>query len=172
MIFTKNIIVTDEYGTPLEGVNILIAPGIGTTTDQNGRASVTSLRREQTILLSHVGHTSEQYVFQDMPDHVTLVSEVQSLDEVVIIAQKPITTIVTQPKKTGTPWYVWAGLIMSAVGLYATVNTSQSPEPVGLSKPKKPLSRKRKKPVKKSAKKKVRKPVRKAVKKKPIPVTI
>lgn len=159
MSFTKNIHVLDEFGTPLQGVNILIAPGVGTTTDQIGRATITSPSQNQVILFSHIGHTNEQFTFKDIPSVVMLISEVASLDEVIIIASKPEAQPIPKPP---TPWYIWAGLGLTALGLMLTLanNSKEETQEVGLSEAKKPLSRKR------TQKKKTK------TSKKPIPVTI
>lgn len=143
---TKEIIVLSESGLPLENVHVVSADNIGTITDQNGRATVKTFFALNNIRISHIGYKIENTLFASLPDVIYLQSETESLDEVVIIASKPKVEAPETPKeKTKTPWYVWAGLGISVLGLLATLGSNNSTESVGLSKPQ------RKKPKKKKS---------------------
>lgn len=143
-IFNKNIIVLSESGMPLSDANILFSKGNGTITNAQGRATVKAFFQTQKIIISHIGYTTQEFLFRELPDTIYLPSETASLDEVVIIASKPKPEILPEKKKNTL---LWVGI--GAALLLLTIAGGSKPAPKGLSQPKKPKSPVKKTPPKK-----------------------
>jgi TonB-linked SusC/RagA family outer membrane protein len=80
--------VFDESSTPLPGVNVLVRGSTeGTVTDENGKFSLTGVASDAVLVFSFIGfRTQEVAVNSQTVINVSLVADVQSLDEVVITA--------------------------------------------------------------------------------------
>jgi TonB-dependent starch-binding outer membrane protein SusC len=79
--------VSDDTGSPLPGVNI-IEKGTtnGTTSDANGQYKINVADGNATLVFSFIGYASqEMQVNNQMAINVSLVTDVQSLSEVVVI---------------------------------------------------------------------------------------
>ena len=79
--------VTDTQGTPIPGVNILVKGTThGTTTDADGKYSLSVLEEDAILVFSFIGYVSQEVAVngRSMID-VTLQEDVQSLEEVVVI---------------------------------------------------------------------------------------
>ncbi|HLT06774.1 MAG TPA: SusC/RagA family TonB-linked outer membrane protein [Cyclobacteriaceae bacterium] len=79
-------VVTDSSGEPLPGVTVSIpGTGIGTATDLDGRYSLT-VPEGSTLVFSFIGFQSQSIVVGNQAEiNVTLVEDVASLDEVVVV---------------------------------------------------------------------------------------
>ena len=122
--------VLSEAGLPLSDAHILggLEP---TISDQNGRARVRVLFPNSKIRISHIGYKTQEVAFNQLGGAVYLQSETNTLPEVVITAPPANPT----PPKNKTPWYIWAGLGISVVGLIATLSQKESTSPPALAKP-------------------------------------
>lgn len=79
--------VTDETGSPLPGVNVIVkGTSAGTTTDSNGKYSL-EVSPENILVFSFVGFNSvEIAVGSQTVINVSMTSDIKSLDEVVVTA--------------------------------------------------------------------------------------
>ena len=79
---------TDESGGPFPGVNVVVkGTASGTTTDTNGKYTLTVEDDNATLVFSFVGYkTQEVSVSGRSVIDVTMTPDVQSLDEVVVTA--------------------------------------------------------------------------------------
>lgn len=79
--------VIDEEGEPLIGVAIIEKSNKsnGTISDANGNYSLQVSSTSSTLLFTYVGCRSEEYPVNKLPDKVTMVENLQNLEEVVII---------------------------------------------------------------------------------------
>ncbi len=79
-------IVLDEQGQPLPGTTVLVkGTTIGTTTDMEGRYSLTLPTTAKTIAFSFVGMRMEEIPIQGRSSlNVTLMQDTQTLSEVVV----------------------------------------------------------------------------------------
>jgi TonB-linked SusC/RagA family outer membrane protein len=88
-LFAQQItgVITDEQGQPLPGVNIVIkGTTAGTVTDVDGRYAITVPDRKSVIVISYIGYLQEEITAGDQTEiNITLVPELTSLDEVVVI---------------------------------------------------------------------------------------
>lgn len=87
LAFTVSGTVTDESGTGLPGVNVLVkGTTIGTTTDSEGKYTIALAEGTETLVFSFIG-----YAIQEIPVNnqsvinVVLQADVTSLNEVVVI---------------------------------------------------------------------------------------
>src|SRR5690606_11585947 len=78
--------VTDASGEPIPGVTVSIpGTGIGTATDLDGNYSLT-VPEGSTLVFSFIGFTSQSIVVGNQTEiNVTMVEDVASLDEVVVV---------------------------------------------------------------------------------------
>ena len=79
--------VTDPEGTPLPGVNIVeVGTTNGAVTDLDGNYSITVSSEDAVLSFSFVGYLTEQIEVGGQTNiNVTLVEDIQALDEVVVI---------------------------------------------------------------------------------------
>src|SRR5882724_6828446 len=78
--------ITDDSGTGLPGVNILIeGTTLGTVTDADGKFNLEVPSDESALVISFIGYATQKITVgsQSIID-VTLVPDVTSLDEVVV----------------------------------------------------------------------------------------
>ena len=79
--------VTDEVGSPMPGVNIIVkGTTVGTTTDENGDYSI-DVRNDNAILVySFIGYASQEFPASGRTSiDVTLEPSLESLNEVVVV---------------------------------------------------------------------------------------
>lgn len=81
-------IVSDEINSPLPGVNVLEKGTTnGTTTDANGRFSLSVADENSILVFSFIGFVTQEVVVGSRSEIlVSLQPDVQSLDEVVVVA--------------------------------------------------------------------------------------
>lgn len=87
LLFTVTGTVSDEGGNPLPGVNI-IEKGTtnGTTTDAEGKYSLSVLKDDAVLLFSFIGFTSQEVAVNGRTViDATMIEDVQSLQEVVVV---------------------------------------------------------------------------------------
>lgn len=79
--------VTDEGGTELPGVNVLIeGTTVGTVTDRDGNYVINTPSDESVLIFSFIGYVTQRVtVGARAVIDVSLVSDVTSLDEVVVV---------------------------------------------------------------------------------------
>lgn len=79
--------VIDERGEPLIGVAIIeeLNKSNGTISDTNGNFSLSVSSASSTLLFTYVGCRPERIPANKLPDKVTLVEDLQKLEEVVVI---------------------------------------------------------------------------------------
>ncbi len=79
--------VTDDQGSPLPGVNVLVKGTTnGTATDSNGKYVLNVLEENATLLFSFIGFESQEVRIDSRTEiNVTLVADVKSLEEVVVV---------------------------------------------------------------------------------------
>jgi TonB-linked SusC/RagA family outer membrane protein len=79
--------VTDEAGTEMPGVNIVVKGTTkGTTTDTNGAYSLSVSEGNDVLVFSFIGYeTAEQSVSGRTKIDVTLMSSIESLSEIVVV---------------------------------------------------------------------------------------
>jgi TonB-linked SusC/RagA family outer membrane protein len=84
---TVSGVVNDETNTPLPGVNVLVkGTTVGTTTDTNGKYSLEVPDENSILVFSFIGYqTQEVQVGAQTTVNVTLVADIQSLQEVVVV---------------------------------------------------------------------------------------
>ncbi|MDQ2657378.1 MAG: carboxypeptidase-like regulatory domain-containing protein, partial [Bacteroidota bacterium] len=95
-------IVTNEGGEPIPGVNVIIkGTTIGTTTDVNGRYALEISDPNAILVFSFIGFTTQEVnVGNQTTIDVALVSDVTSLEEVVVVGygteqRKDLTSAIT-----------------------------------------------------------------------------
>lgn len=96
--FTVQGTVTDDTGSPLPGVNILVKGTlIGTTTDAEGRYSISVPSGESILVFSFIGYTTQEVPVgnQSVVD-ITMAGDIQTLGEITVIGYG------TQRKETVT----------------------------------------------------------------------
>lgn len=79
--------VTDEQGSSLPGVNVVVkGSSIGTTTDAEGKYAISVVAGTETLVFSFIGYTIQEVpVNNQAVINVTMVADITSLDEVVVI---------------------------------------------------------------------------------------
>jgi TonB-linked SusC/RagA family outer membrane protein len=79
--------VTDESGVGLPGVNVLIkGTATGTTTSSEGTYSLTAPDGNATLVFSYIGYATQEIAINNRTTiNVSLVPDVQSLSEVVVV---------------------------------------------------------------------------------------
>ena len=80
-------VVTDDLGSPIPGVNILVAgTDKGTTTDFDGLYTIANLNDNDILQFSYIGFiTREIKIENNLELNVTLISDISKLDEVVVV---------------------------------------------------------------------------------------
>ncbi len=80
-------IVRNEKGELLPGVNVKVdGKNLQTQTDNQGRFALTLDENDKALLFSNVGYKNHLYTLKDERQiHVTLESEITSLDELVVV---------------------------------------------------------------------------------------
>jgi TonB-linked SusC/RagA family outer membrane protein len=80
-------VVNDEQNQPVPGVNVLVkSTTTGTTTDVDGKFSLEVPDENATLIFSFIGYTSQEIVLGGQTNlKVTLVQDVQSLQEVIVV---------------------------------------------------------------------------------------
>ncbi|HEV7346910.1 TonB-dependent receptor [Telluribacter sp.] len=84
---TLNGKVTDEEGGSLPGVSVLVkGTQRGTVTDQNGQFQISVTDRDQVLVFSFVGYTSQEVPISNSSTYtVKLAADIKALSEVVVI---------------------------------------------------------------------------------------
>ena len=87
VVFNTTGTVTDQNGEPLIGVNVLVVgTNQGTATDFEGRFELNDLDENAVLLISYIGYQTQEVPVNGNPNlSITLVSDSQLLDEVVVI---------------------------------------------------------------------------------------
>lgn len=80
-------LITDQHNNPLPGVNVMIkGTNQGTITDIDGKYSITLNDSTAILEFSFVGFMTEQVVITQQKEiNITLVEDLMSLDEVVVV---------------------------------------------------------------------------------------
>ncbi|GAA5219414.1 TonB-dependent receptor [Membranihabitans marinus] len=92
-IFLKRLVlnvsgkVVDTDGEPLIGVNVMVKGSTtGTSTDFNGQFSLNDVEEQAVLVFSYIGYvTTEMPVAGKSTMNVTLMADVQTLDELVVV---------------------------------------------------------------------------------------
>jgi TonB-dependent starch-binding outer membrane protein SusC len=79
--------VTDEEGQGLPGVNVLVkGTSTGTTTDVEGNYSISAPNENSVLVFSYIGYATQEVALDGRNTvNVSLQSDVQSLNEVVVV---------------------------------------------------------------------------------------
>jgi len=79
--------VTDNFGDPLPGVNVVVkGTSTGQVTDANGRYSITVSNQDAVLLFSFIGYTTvESVVGNQTSINIQLSEDASQLEEVVVI---------------------------------------------------------------------------------------
>lgn len=85
--FSITGMVTDQNNHPLIGVNILVkGTNKGTTTDFEGRFSLSDVDEQAVLVLSYIGYRSQEVPLNGRTDlNIVMEEDVQTLDEVVVV---------------------------------------------------------------------------------------
>lgn len=79
--------VIDSTGEPVIGASILVKGTTnGTITDLDGNFTISGVQRGATLVVSFVGYTTQEVVWNGQPLNVTLEDDSQALEEVVVTA--------------------------------------------------------------------------------------
>lgn len=80
-------VVKDETGEPIPGVNILVeGTTIGVVTDIDGRFSINVPSTSSVLSISYIGYVTQKVTVGNQTSFdISLVSDIQSLDEVVVV---------------------------------------------------------------------------------------
>src|SRR5690606_20239531 len=80
-------VVVDEAGVPLIGVNVLVeGTNQGTATDIDGRFVLEDVDDNATLIFSYVGYQTQEVALNSRSNlTVTMVEDLQTLDEVVVV---------------------------------------------------------------------------------------
>lgn len=97
--------VTDSQGEPLPGVNVIVqGTTIGTITDVTGNYTITIPNNANQLTYSYIGYLSQTIQISGNTMNITLVEDLQSLDEVVVIGygtNKKVVTDALQGRAAG-----------------------------------------------------------------------
>jgi iron complex outermembrane receptor protein len=85
--FTVSGTVQDEEGAAIPGVNVVVKGStIGTTTDSNGKYTITVADGTETLVFSFIGYALKEVTINNQAIiDVTMATDITSLDEVVVI---------------------------------------------------------------------------------------
>jgi iron complex outermembrane receptor protein len=102
---TVSGIVTDDTGSPLPGVNVLVkGTSLGTSTDTKGQYSLSVEDPNAILVFSFIGYTPEEVPLKGRTSiNVKLIPDIRSLSEVVVMGygtqeKKDVTGAVTSVK--------------------------------------------------------------------------
>lgn len=131
--------ITDENGTALPGVNILLKKTKkGTATDQNGRYKIEVPNAESQLVFSFTGYISQEVTVGSRSQiNLTLLVDTKSLSEVVVVGygtqkKRDVTGAVSQVKAEELKGMPLTGLDQAMQGKAAGVQVTQnSGEPGG-----------------------------------------
>lgn len=147
-----SIQVIDVDGTPLRGANITWGSASGTTTNENGEATIKVPSASTVVTISYMGKRTQVSKFADIQNAlVTLQENVNNLPPVVV-GNTPSTPAVSGDKKKSqmTAILIGVGAIFLVSALSSKGDKGSARKAVGLGKPK----TKKKKHAKKSKAKK------------------
>ena len=83
-------VVVDKDGIPLPGVSVLIkGTQSGAVSNANGEFTL-NVRPGQTLVLSFVGMQTQEAAYQGAPVRVTLLDDLKSLEEIVVIGYQTV----------------------------------------------------------------------------------
>jgi len=122
----KRIRVIDSFGVPLAWANVLTAQGKGTTTDDEGYATVEAATNNQQITISYMGFQSRTMTFGNLSNQVIMEPDVNTLDPVIVTAPK---------KEKANNWATYAGLAIGVIGLLVSLSGNDEPQKVVPVKP-------------------------------------
>lgn len=116
--------ITDASGTPLMGVNIYpirngSSYGVGGISDYDGNFAITidDLNADQTIRFSYLGFATRELRADQVQDaQIIMQEEAESLDEVLIIANKP--QKVTKLNRNFEYIILGCGIVMCGILIY------------------------------------------------------
>ena len=79
--------VTDSYGQPLPGVNVLVkGTSIGTQTDFNGNYSISINNENSQLVFSYIGFLTQEILIGNKNEiNVTMAEDIASLSEVLVV---------------------------------------------------------------------------------------
>ena len=78
--------VVDQNGEPVIGASVVVKGTTnGTITGLDGDFSLNNVNKGDVILISFIGYTSEETIWNGAPITVILKEDTQTLDEVVIV---------------------------------------------------------------------------------------
>jgi TonB-dependent starch-binding outer membrane protein SusC len=79
--------VSDEFGNPLPGVNVLVKQTTnGTTTDADGKYSISVAAGTETLVFSFIGYELQEVAIDNRSSiDVSMLPDIASLEEVVVI---------------------------------------------------------------------------------------
>ena len=78
--------VTDQTGSPIPGVNVLVqGTTVGTVTNLDGQYQLALPQNAQSLMFSSVGYASQEVPIYGAEINVTLEVDIQALSEVVVI---------------------------------------------------------------------------------------
>lgn len=85
--FNVTGVVTDQSGEPLIGVNVLVqGTNIGTATDIDGRFMLEDINENATLVFSYIGYQTQEFSLRGRSNiAITMVEDLQTLDEVVVV---------------------------------------------------------------------------------------
>lgn len=79
-------VVVDTNGEPLIGVSVVVKGTTnGTVTDVNGSFSIAGVKKGARLVVSYIGFTPQEMVWNGTPAKVTLKDDNKTLDEVVVV---------------------------------------------------------------------------------------
>lgn len=135
--FTVTGKVTDENGNPLPGVTIVIKGTTrGTTTDDNGNYSISSVEEGTVLVFSFIGMAAQEVtVGKERIINITLKPELTNLEELVVIGygvqkKRDLTGTVASVNVNELQKFKTVGMAKALQGLAAGVrieNTSGAP---------------------------------------------
>ncbi len=126
-------VITDETNQPLPGVNILEkGTSNGATTDVDGKFSLNVTDESSVLLFSFIGYVTQEMVVGSRQDFsIQLVSDVQALQEVVVIGygeikKSDLTGSVSSVKSAELNAYPVTNIMQSLAGRATGVHISQN----------------------------------------------
>ena len=135
-ITVNGVVTASDDGLPIPGVNILIkGQNKGVNTDFDGVYSIDA-KIGDTLLFSYIGMTTQSIVISKTSLNVVLESDINNLEEVVVIGygtvtKKEITGAITQLKAEDIQSVVTPDLGSALQGQIAGVNVVASDSPGG-----------------------------------------
>lgn len=119
---TRQTMVVDEFGNPLQRAHVYFSQNNGTTTNAKGIAFLTG-SPGQTVTISYVGMGTKQFSLENLPPKITLIMQANQMDEVVV----------TSKKKKETPKYLWPAIGgVAALLILMSIGSENEPKKVTL----------------------------------------